>query len=139
MLRANVHGIWIGGRCYIPVDIDTSPMDNSGSHKEGVPYTYKGFEGYHPIFAYYGREGYMIDGELRSGSQHCQNGTADFIRGMAERYGKVWGGRRLLFRLDSGNDANETMKAIVRDGEGKAVKGRYLIIRRNRRCEEEEK
>jgi hypothetical protein len=56
MLRAKVHGIWIGGRCYIPVDIGTSPMDNSGSHKEGMSYTFKGFEGYHPIFAYYGWE-----------------------------------------------------------------------------------
>ncbi|MDR0684793.1 MAG: hypothetical protein LBF83_06665 [Spirochaetaceae bacterium] len=38
ILRAKVHGIWIQGRCYIPVDIDTSPMDNRGSRKEGVTY-----------------------------------------------------------------------------------------------------
>jgi hypothetical protein len=139
ILRAKVHGIWIKGRCFIPVDIDTSPMDNSGSHKEGVSYTYKGFDGYHPLFAYYGREGYLIDCELRPGSQHCQKGTAEFIRGMIERYGKAWKGKRLLFRLDSGNDAYETMEAIVRDGEGKERKGRYLIIKRNKRREDEEK
>jgi hypothetical protein len=110
-------------------------MDNSGSHKEGVSYTYKGFEGYHPIFAYYGREGYMIDCELRPGSRHCQKGTVDFIRGMIRRHEKAWAGKRLLFRLDSGNDAYETMEVILRDGEGK---GRYLIIKRNKRREEEE-
>jgi hypothetical protein len=122
MLKAKVHGIWIGGRCYIPVDINTSPMDNSGSHKEGVSYTYKRFEGYHPIFAYYGRDGYMIDWEVWPWSRHCRKGTVDFIRGMVEWYGKVWGGKRLLFRLDSGNDAYETMEAIL--GEGEGMKGR---------------
>jgi hypothetical protein len=137
--KAKVHGIWIQGRCYIPVDIDTSPMDNSGSRKEGVSYTYKGFEGYHPIFAYYGREGYMIDCELRPGSRHWQKGTVDFIRGMIGRYEKAWKGKRVLFRLDSGNDAYGTMEEILRDGEGKEVKGRYLIIKRNKRREEEER
>jgi hypothetical protein len=114
-------------------------MDNSGSHKEGVSYTYKGFDGYHPLFAYYGKEGYMIDCELRPGSQHCQKGTVEFIRGILKRYGKAWKGTRLLFRLDSGNDAYETMEGIVRDGEGKSLKGRYLIIKRNKRREDEEK
>ena len=31
---------------YLPVDIDVSPMDNSGTHKEGVGRTYKGCDGY---------------------------------------------------------------------------------------------
>jgi hypothetical protein len=122
MLKAKVHGIMDRGRCYIPVDIDPSPMDNSGCHKEGVSYTYKGFEGYHPIFAYYGRDGYMIDWEVWPWSRHCRKGTVDFIRGMVERYEKVWGGKRLLFRLDSGNDVYETMEAIL--GEGEGMKGR---------------
>ena len=45
---------------YLPVDVDTSPLDNSKSHKEGVSWTYKQFEGYHPAFSYIGREGYML-------------------------------------------------------------------------------
>ena len=38
----------------IPVDIDVSPLDNSGSHKQGVSFTYKKHDGYAPIFAYVG-------------------------------------------------------------------------------------
>ncbi|MBP0987698.1 MAG: hypothetical protein J6S92_05410 [Oscillospiraceae bacterium] len=30
----------------VPVDIDVSPFDNSGSHKAGVSRTYKNFDGY---------------------------------------------------------------------------------------------
>jgi len=47
----------------IPVDIDVSPLDNSGSHKQGVSFTYKKHDGYAPIFAYVGAEGYMPDHE----------------------------------------------------------------------------
>ena len=43
----------------VPVDIDVSPFDNSGSHKAGVSRTYKNFDGYAPIFAYIGTEGYL--------------------------------------------------------------------------------
>ena len=32
----------------VPVDIDVSPFDNSGSHKAGVSRTYKNFDGYQP-------------------------------------------------------------------------------------------
>ena len=32
----------------VALDIDVSPWDNSGSHKEGVEFTYKGFCGYAP-------------------------------------------------------------------------------------------
>ena len=35
----------------VPIDIDVSPFDNSGSHKAGVSRTYKNFDGYAPIFA----------------------------------------------------------------------------------------
>jgi hypothetical protein len=43
---------------YIPLDVDVSPFDNSKTKKEGVSRTYKGFDGYSPIFAYLGAEGY---------------------------------------------------------------------------------
>lgn len=39
------------------LDIDVSPFDNSATHKQGVGFTYKGFTGYAPIFAYLGRRG----------------------------------------------------------------------------------
>ena len=36
---------------YTPIDADVSTQDNSGSHKEGVSYTYQNYEGYAPMFA----------------------------------------------------------------------------------------
>ena len=54
---------------FVPVDIDVTPMDNSKSKKEGVSRTYKGFDGYAPIMAYIGTEGYAINFELREGKQ----------------------------------------------------------------------
>ena len=66
--QAPLHGLRINGKRYIPVDIDTTAMDNSKTKKEGVGWTYKGFDGYHPIMAYVGNEGYLLDCELRPGS-----------------------------------------------------------------------
>jgi hypothetical protein len=45
-----------------------------------VSRTYKQFDGYHPIFSYIGREGYMLSCELREGKQHCQNGTPAYLK-----------------------------------------------------------
>lgn len=56
----------------VPVDIDVTPMDNSKSKKEGLSRTYKRVDGYTPIMAYIGTEGYAINFELREGKQHCQ-------------------------------------------------------------------
>ena len=50
---------------FVSVDIDVTPMDNSNSNKEGVSRTYKGFDGYAPMMAYIGTEGYAINFELR--------------------------------------------------------------------------
>jgi hypothetical protein len=108
-------------------------LDNSKTKKEGVSRTYQGYDGYHPIFAYLGKEGYMLDCELRPGSQHCQKGTAEFIKGLLERLEGMKGGKRYLFRLGSGNDAWDTLKAV-----GDRGKGNYCIIKRNRRKERDE-
>jgi hypothetical protein len=77
--KARLTGIQIGKKKYIPIDIDTSPTDNSGTKKENIGYTYKGFAGYHPIFAYIGLEGYMLSCQLRPGSRHCRKETPGFI------------------------------------------------------------
>jgi len=130
--QAPLHGLWIQGRHYLPVDIDTTAMDNSKTKKEGVGRTYQGFDGFHPIMAYVGKEGYLLDCELRPGSQHCQNGTVEFIEGLMGRLGGIKPGGRLLFRLDSGNDSFDTLKAVT-------GKGRYCIVKRNKRRENDEK
>ncbi|MCM1062349.1 MAG: IS1380 family transposase, partial [Eubacterium sp.] len=45
----------------VPLDIDVTPFDNSNSHKEGVSRTYKNYDGYAPIMAYIGTEGYISE------------------------------------------------------------------------------
>ena len=65
---------------YVPVDLDVTPFDNSKTHKEGVSRTYKNFDGYAPMMAYIGTEGYGCNFELREGKQHCQNGTPIFLQ-----------------------------------------------------------
>jgi len=49
--KTTITPIVVGEVSYLPLDIDVSPFDNSGTKKEGVSYTYKGFDGYSPIFA----------------------------------------------------------------------------------------
>lgn len=66
---------------YIPLDIDVTPMDNSGSKKEGVSYTYKKVEGFAPIMAYIGTEGYLMRCELREGKANGQcSKTVPFLK-----------------------------------------------------------
>ena len=127
-----LHGLWIQKRHYLPVDIDTMAMDNSKTKKEGVSRTYRGYDGYHPILAYVGKEGYLLDSELRPGSQHCQKGAAAFIGGLKKRLRGIQSGGRFLFRLDSGNDSFDTLKAVSEE------KGYYCIIKRNKRKENDE-
>ncbi len=93
---------------YIPVDIDVTPFDNSGSHKQGVSRTYKNFDGYAPIMAYIGTEGYLCNTELREGKQHCQSGTPKFLKDTIVAAKQITD-KPLLFRMDSGNDALENM------------------------------
>ena len=81
---------------YVPLDIDVFPMDNSGTKKEGVSYTYKGFNGYAPLAAYLGEEGWCLACELRPGSQ---NGQKEFIRFLE----RVVPRARLLIPSESNN------------------------------------
>jgi hypothetical protein len=96
-------------RSYIPIDADVSPFDNSGSRKEGVNCTYKLFDGYAPILAYIGAEGYMLNAELREGKQHCQKGTPEFLRETIKLARKITD-HSLLLRLDAGNDDVENIR-----------------------------
>lgn len=112
---------------YVPVDIDVTPMDNSKSHKEGVSRTYKGFDGYAPIMAYIGTEGYAINFQLREGKQHSQNGTVEFLQETV-RLCKKLTDQPLLIRLDSGNDSIDNVAVLIEAG-------CYFIIKRNLRRE----
>ena len=112
---------------FVPVDIDVTPMDNPKSKKEGVSRTYKGFDGYAPMMAYLGTEGYAINFELREGKQHCQNGMVEFLLETI-RLCKRLTDQPLLVRLDSGNDSIDNVAVLI-------DAGCYFIIKRNLRRE----
>lgn len=114
----------------VPLDIDVSPFDNSKTTKEGVSRTYKGNDGFAPIFGYLGREGYLVNVELREGKQHCQNGTPDFLRETI-KYSKQITTTPMLLRLDSGNDSVDNVKISIDEGVD-------FIIKRNLRHESKE-
>jgi hypothetical protein len=96
------------GNGLMPLDCDVTPFDNSQSKKEGVSRTYKGMDGYAPMAAYLGQEGYCLELELRAGSQHCQKGTPAFLERVLARARQLTAAP-LLVRLDGGNDARITI------------------------------
>jgi len=114
-------------RDLVPLDVDVCPFDNSDTHKEGVSLTYKQVEGYAPIFAYLGQEGYAICGQLRPGNTHCQLDTDIFLR-QAIVNAKQITSQPLLVRLDAGNDSLDNIKVCI----GESV---HYIIKRNLRHE----
>lgn len=97
---------------FIPLDIDVSCFDNSKTNNEGVSRTYRGYNGYSPIFAYLGQEGYGINVQLREGKQHCQRNTPEFLKGSI-RYTKTITSKPILARMDSGNDSIEKIKVCL--------------------------
>ena len=97
---------------HIPIDADVTPMDNTGSHKEGVSRTYKGSDGYAPMPAYLGQEGYCLAFELREGKQHCQKDTPALL-GRVLRHARAITDRPLLLRLDGGNDSIENIDVVL--------------------------
>jgi hypothetical protein len=113
---------------FVPFDVDVSPFDNSKTSKQGVSRTYKGYDGYAPIFAYIGKEGYLVNLELREGSQHCQKNTPEFLDASIQ-YAKRMTDRKLLLRLDSGNDSSDNIDCCVKHQVD-------FIIKRNRRKED---
>ena len=112
----------------VPLDIDVTPFDNSKTNKEGVSRTYKGFDGYAPIMAYIGNEGFLVNTELREGKQHCQKGTPRFLAETLHLSHKLTDAP-LLIRMDSGNDAKENLSILLEDGV-------WFIIKRNPRSKE---
>ena len=97
---------------HVPLDVDVTPFDNSASHKEGVAWTYKRHDGYSPIAAYLGGEGYCLGLELRPGDQHCQKDTPAFLARMLADAGAVTE-HPVLLRLDGGNDSIENIETVL--------------------------
>ena len=91
---------------HVVVDFDTSPFNNSKTKKEDVSWTYKGFDGYNPMFGYIGEEGWCIAAELHPGSW---NGQKEFCYTIerAHNVARSLTTLPLLWRLDSQHDALE--------------------------------
>ncbi len=96
---------------HIPLDVDVFPLDNSNTKKEGVSRTYHNYDGYAPIAAYLGLEGWCLEVELRPGSQHSQEGFIPYLHRVIDRARSLTS-KKLLVRLDSAHDALETRLAL---------------------------
>jgi len=59
----------------VPIDIDVFTQDNSRTKKEGVSRTYAGTDGFAPIAAYLGQEGWCLSVELREGTHFSSRET----------------------------------------------------------------
>ncbi len=120
------------GNGYVPVDIDVSPFIDEKCNKEGISRTYKCKDGYAPVFAYIGTEGYLIACELREGKQHCQKNTPNFLVEVLQLARQITD-KPLLFRLDSGNDSADNIGLFMEECfQGDRV---HFIIKRNLRRE----
>ena len=100
---------------WLPLDIDTFAMDNSGTAKEGVGRTYAGVDGFCPLAAYLGRHGFCLELSLRPGTQHSTKGTEEDLQRivpMAQRLSQAGPKAPVLARLDSGFDAAALMASI---------------------------
>jgi len=111
MLNRHASPSPIAGTSLIPLDFDVTPLDNSGSKKEGVGYTYKGYDGYAPMMGYIGAEGFMLHQQLRYGSDHSNVlGTAAYLKQSISFARQICPNKSYLARLDSGNDSAENIE-----------------------------
>lgn len=100
---------------WLPLDVDTFAMDNSGTHKEGVGRTYAGVDGYCPLAAYLGSHGFCLELALRPGEQHSARETGfnlERLVPMAQRLSQRAQQAPILARLDSGFDSAELMRSL---------------------------
>lgn len=117
---------------HVPLDADVTPFDNSGTKKEGVSYTYKGHDGYAPMAAYLGQEGYCLEFELREGKQHCQKGTPELLKTALEKAAQLTD-KPILLRLDGGNDSIENVDVVLEFNKNTNGIGADFIIKWNPR------
>jgi hypothetical protein len=117
---------------YLPLDVDTFAMDNSGTAKEHVGRTYAGVDGYCPLAAYLGTQGFCLELALRPGTQHSASETEYNIERVLPLAARVSAGTAngagapLLFRADSGFDSAKLMCAI--DSQAQQLKRAVAFI-----------
>lgn len=115
---------------WLPLDIDTFAMDNGGTAKEGVGRTYAGVDGYCPLAAYLGAQGFCLELALRPGVQHSARETQfnfERVIPMAQRLSAAGPKAPILLREDSGFDSAAQMQAIESYNRAELPKVDWLI------------
>jgi len=97
---------------HMPLDMDVFTQDNSNTKKEGVSWTYRKFNGFAPIAAWLGLEGWCLEIEQRPGSQHSQEGFVPFLLRAIHKSRQLTEAP-LLVRLDSAHDAIMTLVTLA--------------------------
>jgi len=110
---------------HVCLDIDTFVMDNSNTKKEGVTPTYQKVDGYTPIAAYLGNEGWSLGLELRPGKQHTMKESNAFLERVLPRAYHLTDAP-LLLREDSGFDSQEHLALLEQQRQACADDGRVL-------------
>ncbi len=110
---------------HVCLDIDTFVMDNSNSKKEGVSRTYQKVDGYTPIAAYLGNEGWYLGLELRPGKQHTMKESNAFLERVLPR-AQGLNEQPILLREDSGFDSQAHLALLERQRQAFADAGRRL-------------
>ena len=131
---------------HMPLDMDVFTQDNSNTKKEGVSWTYCKFNGFAPIAAWLGLEGWCLEIEQRPGSQHSQEGFIPFLLRAIDKSRQLTKAP-LLVRLDSAHDAIATLvtlnsKKVERsykdeNGEEKTIKVRRVLRATQRNFEKD--
>jgi hypothetical protein len=111
---------------YVPLDVDTFVMDNSGTAKELVGRTYTGVDGYCPLAAYLGTQGFCLELALRAGTQHSAGETGYNIERVLPLAARVCNAP-LLFRAGSGFDSAKLMCAIGQHSQALAREVAFII------------
>ncbi len=123
--RAAMQEAGCGSLRLIPLDIDPTPLDNSGSAKEKTGPTYDEGWGYCPMTSFLGTVPFFS--ELRPGPQHSINGTPEFMdRCLAGTDALCIPRDRILVRGDSGVDGAELFARLLKASV-------YFIVKRNPR------
>jgi len=111
-LRAAVTPLPTG---HVALHADVFCLDNSKTRKAGVARTYHGYDGYAPIGAYLGEEGWCMGLELRPGDQHSQKDFLFFLDRVLPRARALAGEASLLITLDGAHDAAANREYLARE------------------------
>ena len=115
---------------WLPLDIDTFAMDNGDTAKDGVGRTYAGVDGYCPLAAYLGTQGYCLELALRPGVQHSANETEfnfERVIPMAQRLSAAGPKAPILVRLDAGFDSAKLMLDLASYNKAGSPKVDWLV------------